>query len=126
MFCRWFYNGWKKHTFSNYRQAGVNPDKPFLLTLFVSLLLNYWKKFKFKYASPFLLTAIKHLRYIELFYFKHHQFIKLYGAKRLVNIKNIMTFFKHYQSLYTIICLYMARTDTLRGPIDKDILMQQP
>lgn len=126
MFRRWFYNGWKKHTFSNYRQKGVNSDKPFLLTLFVSLLHNYWTILKFKYASPFLLTTIKRLRYIELFWFKQHQFWKLDEALSLVNIKNIMTLFLHYQSLYTIIYLYIASTATLKGSIDKNILMQQP
>lgn len=128
MFRRWFYNGWKKHSFSKYRQTGVNSDKPFLYSLFLSLLLNYWTILQFidKYASPFLLTTIKRLRYIELYNFKQHQFLKLYEALRLINIKNKMPFLKRYQSLYTIICLYMASTATLRGPINKDILMQQP
>lgn len=62
-----FIKGEKTHNFSNYRQTGLYSDKPILLTLFVSLLLNYCTILKFKYALPFLLTTNKRMRYIKLF-----------------------------------------------------------
>lgn len=101
MFHRWFYNRRKKRIIS------VTTDRQvYILTshfcyrclcLFYLIVEQFLSSNMHHHSCS---QQLKCLRYIEVFWFKQHQFWKLNEALSLVNIKNIMTFWWKINILY--------------------------